>query len=139
MSDPHSFRVFVVDDEPLLLELSEILLADTCAVECFSSAAACLARAEQQVPDLFLLDVRSADMFMNAHIPTAVNIPLADLTASLNKLPKDKLIVAYCGNLTCALAPKAALELAQKGFEVKQLTGGLELWQEKGFPVQKKH
>ena len=94
---------------------------------------------ETKPSSLFLLDVRSADMFMNAHIPTAVNIPLADLTASLNKLPKDKLIVAYCGNLTCALAPKAALELAQKGFEVKQLTGGLELWQEKGFPVQKKH
>lgn len=87
---------------------------------------------------IVLLDVRPHDMFVNAHIPTAVNVPLADLVSKLNTLPKDKTLVTYCGNLTCGLAPKAALELAQKGFEVKQLTGGIELWQEKGFPVEKK-
>lgn len=84
-----------------------------------------------------VLDVRSTDMFKAAHVPTALNIPLADLVSKLKTLPKNKTIVAYCGNLTCALAPKAALELAQKGFEVKQLVGGIELWQEKGFPIEK--
>lgn len=88
---------------------------------------------------IVLLDVRSRDMFVNAHIPTALNIPLADLVSKLGTLPKDKTIVTYCGNLTCGLAPKAALELAQKGFAVKQLVGGIELWQEKGFPVEKKN
>jgi rhodanese-related sulfurtransferase len=86
-----------------------------------------------------VLDVRSKDMFVNAHLPTAINIPLADLVSKLGTLPKNKTIVTYCGNLTCGLAPKAALELAQKGFKVQQLTGGIELWQEKGFPVEKKN
>jgi len=93
---------------------------------------------EKTPEQVLLLDVRSTDMFVNAHIPTAVNIPLADLTSRLGTLPKNKTIVTYCGNLTCGLAPKAALELAQKGFAVQQLVGGIELWQEKGFPVQKK-
>lgn len=93
---------------------------------------------EKKVTDLLVLDVRSADMFNANHIPTALNIPLMDLAGKLATLPKDKTIVAYCGNLTCALAPKAALVLAEKGFRVMQLTGGMEVWLEKGFPVDKK-
>ena len=57
--------------------------------------------------------------------------------ALLATLPKDKTIVTYCGNLTCALAPKAALVLAEKGFKVMELFGGLQTWQEKGFPLEK--
>lgn len=87
---------------------------------------------------LHLVDVRSPESFAAAHLPTAVNIPLADIVSNLGTLPKNKTIVVYCGNMTCSLAPKAALELAQKGFTVQQLTGGLATWQEQGFPVQKK-
>jgi len=88
--------------------------------------------------DLLLLDVRSAEQFALSHLPTALNIPLADLAGKLSTLPKDKTIVAYCGNLTCALAPKAALQLAEKGYAVMQLTGGFATWSEYGFPVEKK-
>jgi rhodanese-related sulfurtransferase len=88
--------------------------------------------------DLCVLDVRSADAFALGHLPTAINIPLADLAGKLAALPKDKTLVTYCSNLTCALAPKAALELAQKGFKVMQLTGGLETWNTFGFPIEKK-
>jgi rhodanese-related sulfurtransferase len=94
---------------------------------------------EKTPEQIVLLDVRPVDMFMNAHIPTAINIPLVDLVNKLKTLPKNKVIVTYCGNMVCGLAPKAALELAQKGFEVKQLVGGIELWQEKGFAVEKKN
>lgn len=93
---------------------------------------------EKKVSDLLVLDVRSTDMYDANHIPSALNIPLADLAGKLAALPKDKTIVAYCGNLTCALAPKAALTLAEKGFRVMQLTGGMETWLEKGFPTEKK-
>jgi rhodanese-related sulfurtransferase len=85
-----------------------------------------------------LLDVRSPEMYALAHLPTALNIPLADLVSKMNTLPKNKTVVTYCGNLTCALAPKAALELAQKGFQVRELIGGIATWQENGFPVEKK-
>jgi len=92
---------------------------------------------DQKVDTHLVLDVRSPEHFANGHIPTAINIPLADLVNNLKTLPKNKVIVTYCGNIACALAPKAALELAQKGFQVQELVGGIEMWQEKGFPVQK--
>jgi rhodanese-related sulfurtransferase len=84
-----------------------------------------------------VLDVRSPEHFAQAHIPTAVNIPLADLVMKLKTLPKNKILVTYCGNITCSLAPKAALELAQKGFKVVELFGGIQEWQDRGFPVEK--
>lgn len=84
-----------------------------------------------------LIDVRSAEDFAQGHIPGALSIPLADLPGKLGSLPKDKTIVAYCGNITCALAPKAALKLAQSGFKVMELFGGFATWQEKGFPVSR--
>jgi rhodanese-related sulfurtransferase len=93
---------------------------------------------EKNADSIVLLDVRPAEMFAVAHITGALNIPLADLVSKMNTLPKNKTIVTYCGNIVCSLAPKAALELAQKGFSVKELVGGIEMWQEKGFPVQKK-
>lgn len=84
-----------------------------------------------------VLDVRTAEDFAKGHIPGALSIPLMDLPAKLATLPKDKTIVTYCGNITCALAPKAALKLAQAGFKVMELFGGFATWTEKGFPVQK--
>ena len=98
------------------------------------SASACGLKAT----DLLILYVRSAEAFNESHIPTALNIPLADLAGKLATLPKDKTIVTYCSNLTCALAPKAALVLAEKNFKVMELFGGFATWTEYGFPVEKK-
>ena len=93
---------------------------------------------EKDAASIVLLDVRPVEMYAAAHLPHAITIPLMNLVSKLNTLPKNKTIVTYCGNLGCGLAPKAALELAQKGFQVKELVGGIEMWQEKGFPVEKK-
>ncbi|MDD5304615.1 MAG: rhodanese-like domain-containing protein [Elusimicrobia bacterium] len=84
-----------------------------------------------------IVDVRSPEDFDEGHIPTALNIPLEDLPGMLSSLPKDKIIVTYCGSITCQLAPKAALELAQKGFKVMELHGGLKEWTSFGYPVEK--
>lgn len=91
-----------------------------------------------QASEVVLLDVRTPDAYAKGHLPTAINIPLADLVGKLATLPKDKTIVTYCANLTCALAPKAALALAEKGFKVMELSGGIATWTEYGFPVEKK-
>ena len=54
---PQQFRVFAVDDEAMMLELLEEILAEDHVVEAFSSAEACLQRLTVQTPDLFLMDV----------------------------------------------------------------------------------
>ncbi|MEK7233380.1 MAG: rhodanese-like domain-containing protein [Elusimicrobiota bacterium] len=92
---------------------------------------------DKKATDLCVLDVRSPEAFAEGHIPTAINIPLADLAGKLAALPKDKTLVTYCSNLTCALAPKAALVLAEKGFKVMELFGGIATWTEFGFPIEK--
>lgn len=51
------FRVYVVDDDLPILELMREVLADECAVECFASAEACLARVAEAKPNLFVVDV----------------------------------------------------------------------------------
>lgn len=94
-----------------------------------------LAKTPEQV---LVLDVRDAASFRAEHIQGAMNIPAADLISKLSTLPKDKTIVTYCWDMTCSLAPKMALELAQKGFRVQFLVGGLAEWTRKGFPVAKK-
>ncbi len=88
--------------------------------------------------EYLVLDVRSAEAYADAHIPGALNVPLMDLTAKMATLPKDKTLVTYCGDITCGLAPKAALQLAQKGFKVMELFGGIDEWTKKRFPLEKK-
>ena len=59
-----AFRVFVVDDDPFVLDIIRVILepeAD-CVVETFGSAEACLMRLAAQKPDMFLLDVRMPGM-----------------------------------------------------------------------------
>ena len=87
---------------------------------------------------VFLLDVRDRESFNGEHIVGATNIPMTELPQNYKNLPKDKTLVTYCWNITCALAPKAALELAEKGFAVQELSGGIEEWKKKGFPVERK-
>lgn len=86
---------------------------------------------------VMILDVRDEKAFREEHIHGAVNIPAGDIVSRLSGLPKDRTLVTYCWDMTCGLAPKAALELAQKGFKVQFLLGGIAEWKHKGYSVAK--
>ena len=51
------FKVFIVDDDPIVIEVLQSILAPDCAVEAFTTAEDCLARLSTAKPDMFLLDV----------------------------------------------------------------------------------
>ena len=85
---------------------------------------------------VYLVDVRSSEAYAKEHIAGATNVPIDELAKHLGKLPKDKTLVTYCWNLTCYAAPKAALELAEKGFAVQELVCGIAEWKGAGFPVE---
>ena len=53
-----SFSVFVVDDDPLVLEIVSTILELACRIQTFASAEACLAQLASQKPDFFLLDIK---------------------------------------------------------------------------------
>ena len=94
-------------------------------------------KADLEKGKVYLLDVRDPESFAKEHIPGAKNIHAPDLPKHLKEPPKDKTIVTYCWNITCAMAPKAALQLAEKGFKVQELVGGLDEWKKK-FPTEGK-
>jgi rhodanese-related sulfurtransferase len=83
-----------------------------------------------------VVDVREAEQYDAGHIPEARSIPLASLVSYFYSLPKDMMIVTYCSDIACGLSTQAALELAQKGFQVQHLIGGFAEWTRRGFPVE---
>lgn len=69
-----------------------------------------------------LLDVRSKLEFDNGHLKGAINIPVDELRKRMHELDKDKLILAYCQvGLRGYIASRI---LMQRGFKVKNMTGG---------------
>jgi rhodanese-related sulfurtransferase len=85
-----------------------------------------------------VLDSRSPEAFAKGHIPGAISMPHRKITKeSTAAWSKDKLIVVYCYSPACNAAAKAAVKLASLGFTVKEMIGGIEYWNEEGYPLQK--
>jgi rhodanese-related sulfurtransferase len=75
-----------------------------------------------QTADQFVLDVRSPEEFAEGHIEGAVNISIDQLRQRLDEVPNDRRVVACCQRGMRGYL--AARLLAQRGFEVVNLSGG---------------
>ncbi|POA99668.1 ArsR family transcriptional regulator [Chromobacterium sinusclupearum] len=80
----------------------------------------------RRMPEIVLLDVRSAAEFADGHLPGAINIPLSELEQRLAELPREQEIVAYCRGNYCALSEKAVAILRSLGRQARQLPGGMK-------------
>lgn len=86
-----------------------------------------LAHWEDFVPDkTVLLDVRDTIEFSQGHVPGAINIPLGTLRQRLDELPKDREIWIHC--FVGKRAYYACRILSQRGFDVRNLTGGYKMY-----------
>jgi len=76
--------------------------------------------------EFFLLDVRTPMEHAGQAIPGSYLIPVQELANRVQELPKDKELVVYCrvGNRSSY----ASAYLAQLGYNVKNLEGGLMQW-----------
>jgi len=74
----------------------------------------------------FLLDVRTAPEFQQAHIEAAVNIPIDEVRDRLHELPRDRLLLLYC--LTGIRSYFVCRVLTQHGFRVRNLSGGYMMY-----------
>ena len=90
---------------------------------------------EKNKDNVVVLDTRMPDAYAEEHIPGAINIPEAELDARMKELPKNKEIVPYCWTMTCHLATRVALKLAQNDYKVHELAGGIGTWKEYKFDV----
>ncbi|MBS2038889.1 FAD-dependent oxidoreductase [bacterium] len=82
---------------------------------------------EQLAPEDVLVDVRSQEEHERGHIPGSLHVPLDELRSRLGELPAGKLLTVYCQvGLRGYLATRI---LMQKGFQVRNLSGGYLAYQ----------
>lgn len=85
--------------------------------------------------EVLLLDVRPAAEYESGHLPGAVSMPREALEKELDRLPSDRVIVAYCRGPYCVFADEALAVLAQQGLTVRRLEEGVAEWQQAGYDV----
>ena len=86
-----------------------------------------------------LLDTRSKALYMVGHIKGAQSFPLSEIKVetTLNRLPKDFLIIVYCSSAMCHVSRDAARKLQDLGYAVVDYPGGVMEWTQKGNGLEK--
>ena len=77
----------------------------------------------EQEKDMLLVDMRDRQSYEKGHICGAVHIPGEELMSRLEELPRNRLIVLYCYHGPNSM--RAARQLAQLGYEVADVYGGI--------------
>jgi len=90
------------------------------------------------IQDAFILDVREAFEYEEAHIRGTAFIPLQQLSERLEELPKNQMIYVYCQS--GMRSSQAAQVLKDNGYQASNLEGGFSAYTgtltERGLPVE---
>lgn len=78
--------------------------------------------------DMYVLDVRPRDEHDAGHFPGAVCIPMAELAARHDEIPRDRQVAVYCRGELCRLAREAAALLREHGVDARAMTEGVTEW-----------
>ena len=83
---------------------------------------------EKNHAQIILLDVRTRREYDAGYIPSAtnINIPLSELESRISELDKGKITIVYCQS--GSRSRTASGTLAEHGFSVYNLEGGIEAW-----------
>jgi rhodanese-related sulfurtransferase len=83
------------------------------------------------------LDVRTPSEHEQKAIAGALHVPLSRLAARAGELPADRPLMVYCaGGYRSSVA---ASVLAARGFDVRELAGGIAAWEQAGLPLELSH
>lgn len=83
------------------------------------------------------LDVRELHEYRDdGHIPGSVHIPLRELGRRLREVDREREVVVVCRSGSRSAA--AAQLLADEGYQVRNLRGGMIAWSRAGLPVRSK-
>jgi rhodanese-related sulfurtransferase len=91
--------------------------------------------------DVVVLNVLPPQAFEKMHITGSYNMPWNnDPKAFAKKVGdfygKNKFFITHCANVDCMAGPSAAKALREAGFKAEDYPGGIEEWEESGFPVE---
>jgi rhodanese-related sulfurtransferase len=88
-------------------------------------------------PGFVVVDSRSTESWDQGHIPGALHLPTALIPEQAGGLlDRSVPVVTYCWGPGCDGATRAALALAQLGYQVKEMLGGFEYWVREGFEFE---
>ena len=87
---------------------------------------------ETEAPTV-IVDVRQPLEWAEGVIPDARRIPLTQLGRRIEEIPPDRQVLTICRS--GHRSPIAGRRLRKRGFEVVNVAGGMQAWQEKGFPL----
>ncbi len=76
-----------------------------------------------------IIDLREREEYKEKHIKGAYNIPYETEGARLLQLPKGRTYILYCERGTTSF--KAAREMSSKGYHVKSLMNGINMYKGK--------
>ncbi len=95
------------------------------------------AAADGTDPGFVVIDSRSTASWDQGHVPGAVHLPTALIPEQAERLlDRSVPVVTYCWGPGCNGATRAALALAELGFQVKEMLGGFEYWVREGFTYE---
>jgi rhodanese-related sulfurtransferase len=80
-----------------------------------------------------LLDVRQPSEYGSGVAPGALLIPLTQLGKRLHEVPRGRQILCICAS--GHRSPLAARRLNRAGFEVLDVSGGMQAWRAAGLPL----
>ncbi|MGS0763436.1 rhodanese-like domain-containing protein [Syntrophomonas curvata] len=76
--------------------------------------------------EIWIIDVRSAKMYNQGHIPTARSFPSSEIEDRLTELPQDKYLIMYCE--TGGRVQVVMNKLAKHGYSRYMNWGGYTRW-----------
>jgi rhodanese-related sulfurtransferase len=85
--------------------------------------------------EVVVLDVRPRLEYLAGHIPGAWSVPLSELEARLQELPREQEIVAYCRGPYCMLAVEAVERLRSHGLKATRLEQSVSDWRARGHEL----
>jgi rhodanese-related sulfurtransferase/DNA-binding transcriptional ArsR family regulator len=86
--------------------------------------------------DVVVLDVRPQPEYIAGHIAGARSIPIEQLVESLNAIPLEIEVVAYCRGPYCVMADDAVRILHRLGRRARRLEDGFPEWLRAQLPVE---
>ena len=86
---------------------------------------------------IVVVDARASEMYDERHITNAISLPSGNMSdETTSYFDNTALYVTYGDHVACNASTKGALMLARLGFPVKELMGGLDVWQKYGYATE---
>jgi rhodanese-related sulfurtransferase len=86
------------------------------------------------------IDARDFRFYKRKRIKGAISLPFSEKEEwrnILNDVSSERILITYCDSKICSLGRNLANYLKKHGFEnVFTLEGGIDLWEERGLPIE---